>query len=74
MARQIEAAAWAKRPLMAGAGSGSEGGSSSRGGSSSKDGANIMGSTAGDGGLGTQRGVGQVNMLMNVHFLILFQF
>ena len=68
MARQIEAAAWAKRPLMAGAGSGSEGGSGSGGGSSSKDGANVMGSTAGDGRVGAQRVVSQVSMLMNVHF------
>ena len=68
MARQIEAAAWAKRPLVAGAGSDSEGGSSSRGGSSSKGSASFRGSAAGDDGLGTQHGVEQVSMSLNVHF------
>ena len=68
MARQIEAAAWAKRPLMAGAGSNSEGGSSSGGGSGSRSGASFRGNAAGDIGLGTQHGVNQVSMSMNVHF------
>ena len=69
MARQIEAAAWAKRPLATGAGSDGKGGSSSRGGSSSVGSASFRGGATGDDSLGTQYGVEQVSMFLNVHFL-----